>query len=42
MNHVYAQYFHPETILERVRDTSFYRRPRTIYKGFRVPDWAQN
>ena len=42
LNHVYAQYFHPETLLERVRDVSFYRRPRTIFKGFRVPDWAQN
>ena len=42
MHHVYAQYFHPETLLERVRDVSFYRRPRTIFKGFRVPDWAQN
>ena len=42
MHHVYAQYFHPETILERVRDVSFYRRPRTIFKGFRVPDWAQS
>lgn len=40
MNHVYAQYFHPETLLERVRDVSFYRRPRTLFKGFRVPDWA--
>jgi hypothetical protein len=40
MNHVYAQYFHPETLLERVRDVSFYRRPRTIFKGFKVPDWA--
>jgi len=26
--------------LERVRDTSFHRRPRTIFKGFTVPDWA--
>jgi hypothetical protein len=42
MHHVYAQYFHPDTLLERVRDVSFYRRPRTIFKGFRVPDWAQN
>ena len=40
MNHVYAQNFHPETLLERVRDVSFYRRPRTIFKGFKVPDWA--
>jgi len=40
MNHVYAQYFHPDTLLERVRDVAFYRRPRTLFKGFRVPDWA--
>jgi len=40
MNHVYAQYFHPTTLLERVRDVNFYRRPRTLFKGFRVPDWA--
>jgi len=40
MNHVFAQNFHPETILERVRDVSFYRRPRTLFKGFKVPDWA--
>jgi len=40
MNHIYAQYFHPTTVLERVRDVSFYRRPRTLFKGFKVPDWA--
>lgn len=40
MNHIWAQHFHPDNLLERVRDTSFYRRPRTLYKGFRVPDWA--
>lgn len=39
-HHVYAQNFHPETLLERVRDVSFYRRPRTLFKGFKVPDWA--
>lgn len=38
--HIYAQYFHPETLLERVRDVNFFRRPRTLFKGFRVPDWA--
>jgi hypothetical protein len=38
--HIYAQYFHPETLLERVRDVNFYRRPRTLFKGFKVPDWA--
>lgn len=41
MHHVYAQYFHPETLLERVRDVNFYRRTRTLYKGFKVPEWAQ-
>jgi hypothetical protein len=40
MFHVYAQNFHPDTLLERVRDVSFYRRPRTLFKGFKVPDWA--
>jgi len=40
MNHVYAQYFHPHTLLERVRDVSFIRRPRTLFKGFKVPEWA--
>jgi hypothetical protein len=38
--HIYAQYFHPDTLLERVRDVNFYRRPRTLFKGFKVPDWA--
>lgn len=40
MNHLYAQYFHPSTLLERVRTVSFYKRPRTLFKGFKVPDWA--
>uniref|UniRef100_A0A7S3ID22 Uncharacterized protein n=1 Tax=Strombidium inclinatum TaxID=197538 RepID=A0A7S3ID22_9SPIT len=40
MNHVYAQNFHPTTLTERVRDTSFFRRPRMLFKGFTVPDWA--
>ena len=40
MHHVYAQYFHPETLSERVRDVAFYRQKRSIFKGFRVPDWA--
>jgi len=40
MNHIYAQYFHPSTLLERVRDVRFIRNPRTLFKGFRVPDWA--
>lgn len=41
MFHVYAQYFHPQTLVERVRDVNFYRRTRTLYKGFKVPEWAQ-
>ena len=41
MMHMYAQYFHPSTLLERVRHVRFYRQPRTMFKGFRVPDWAQ-
>lgn len=40
MYHLYAQYFHPSSLQERVRDVAFYRRPRTIFKGYRVPDWA--
>lgn len=40
MMHLYAQYFHPSTLLERVRDVRFYRNPRTLFKGFKVPDWA--
>ena len=40
MWHIYAQYFHPNTLLERVRDVNFYRRTRTLYKGFKVPEWA--
>jgi hypothetical protein len=41
MHHIYAQYFHPDNLLERVRDVNFYRRIRTLYKGFKVPEWAQ-
>lgn len=40
MMHLYAQYFHPHTMLERVRNVRFYRQPRTLFKGFKVPDWA--
>ena len=40
MHHIFAQHFHPEALLERVRDVGFYRRPRTLFKGFKVPDWA--
>lgn len=40
MNHIYTQYFHPTTLQERVRDVAFYRKPRSIFKGFKVPDWA--
>lgn len=42
MWHLYAQHFHPESLLERVRDVNFYRRTRTLYKGFKVPEWAQS
>lgn len=41
-SHIYGQYFHPETILERVRNVHLYRRPRMMFKGFTVPDWAQS
>merc|ERR1711990_295347 len=41
MHHLYAQYFHPTTLLERIRDVRFYRQPRTLFKGFTVPDWAK-
>jgi hypothetical protein len=34
--------FHPNTLLERVRNVVFFRRPRTLFKGFTVPDWAQS
>ena len=40
MHHIYAQYFHPHTLLERVREVRFFRQPRTLFKGFTVPDWA--
>lgn len=40
MHHLFAQHFHPSTLLERVRDVRFYRQPRTMFKGFTVPDWA--
>jgi len=38
--HIYAQYFHPSTLQERVRNVRFHRSPRTIFKGFTVPEWA--
>jgi len=40
MMHMYAQYFHPSTLLERVREVRAYRMPRVMFKGFRAPDWA--
>ncbi len=40
--HVYAQNFHPTTLLERVRDVTFYRKTNTLFKGFAVPDWAHS
>jgi hypothetical protein len=38
--HIFGQHFHPDSLLERVREVAFYRRPRTLFKGFKVPDWA--
>lgn len=40
--HVYAQNFHPWTLNERVRNVAFYRKVNTIFKGFSVPEWAQD
>jgi hypothetical protein len=40
--HVYAQNFHPDTLLERVRNVHFYRKTNTLFKGFQVPDWARS
>lgn len=40
--HIYAQNFHPESLLERTRDVHFYRKPDSIFKGWKVPDWAQS
>ncbi len=39
--HLYAQYFHPSTYNERIRQVAAYRRPRILFKGYKVPDWAQ-
>jgi hypothetical protein len=40
--HIYAQNFHPSTLNERVRSVHFYRKTKTLFKGFSVPDWAQD
>jgi hypothetical protein len=40
--HIYAQNFHPATLGERVRSVHFYRKTKTLFKGFKVPDWAQD
>ena len=40
--HIYAQNFHPSTLNERVRSVHFYRKTKTLFKGFKVPDWAQS
>jgi hypothetical protein len=40
--HIYAQHFHPHTLHERVRSVNFYRKVKTLYKGFKVPDWAHD
>jgi len=39
--HLYAQYFHPTSYNERIRQVAAYRRPKILFKGYRVPDWAQ-
>lgn len=39
--HIYAQNFHPWTMQERCRAVHFYRKTKTLFKGFKVPDWAQ-
>jgi hypothetical protein len=39
--HLYAQYFHPSSYNERIRQVAAYRRPKILFKGYRVPDWAQ-
>lgn len=40
--HIYAQNFHPSTLNERVRNVVFYRKTKTLFKGFSVPDWAHD
>lgn len=40
--HIYAQNFHPSTLNERIRSVHFYRKTKTLFKGFKVPDWAQS
>lgn len=40
--HIYAQNFHPYTLNERIRNVTFYRKPKTLFKGFKVPDWAHS
>ncbi len=40
--HIYAQNFHPSTLNERIRGVHFYRKTNTLFKGFKVPDWAQS
>lgn len=39
--HLFAQYFHPHSYQERIRQCAAYRRPKILFKGYRVPDWAQ-
>ena len=39
--HIYAQNFHPESLLERTREVTFYRKYDALFKGFSVPEWAQ-
>lgn len=38
--HLYAQHFHPHSYTERIRQVAAYRRPKILFKGYKVPDWA--
>lgn len=40
--HIFAQYFHPNTLTERIRNVNVYRKTNTLFKGFSVPDWARS
>ena len=40
--YLYAQYFHPKTLDDRLDSVHFYRQPNRLFKGTKVPDWAQN
>lgn len=40
--YLYSQYFHPKTLDDRLDNIHFYRQPNRLFKGTKVPDWAQN